>query len=421
MRFQAPADRRLKTGPWGRLENEVKRTRKFALLAATIVIAAVPVLAQTSNSNSRIFRDGNSWVEEITGSIPAPDSLRVTTEMGSIAVKGVSQKDATYTIRKRVHSDSEEAARRDLAGFRVSATKRGDAAIIDGVTERRARRLSVDYQVQVPRDLQQVRADTEGGALSLHNLAGRVTAHSGGGAISLGDIGGEVTADTGGGSIEVADSTNMLNLSTGGGSIKITGSKGKVDARTGGGSISVGGASQAVTISTGGGSVQVQQCGSELYVSTGGGSINIGAVSGKAKLVTGGGSIKLTSASGPVIANTGGGAIELYKLMQGARAETGAGSIIAEFLGMGTDSTLQTSVGDVIVYIGPQAKLTVKAELDMANGHQIRSDFPDLKITSDGGSNYGPKNYYAQGSLNGGGAILKVHTMSGNIEFRHAK
>lgn len=392
------------------------------MLAATIVIAAVPVLAQTINSNSRIFRDGNSWVEEITGSIPAPDSLRVTTDMGSITVQGGTQKDAAYTIRKRVHSGSEEAARRDLAGFRVSAAKRGEAAIIEGATERRAKRFSVDFQVQVPRDLQQVRTETEGGSLSLHNLSGRATAHSGGGSISLGDIGGEVTADTGGGSIEVADSTNLLNLRTGGGSIKITGSKGKVNASTGGGSISVGGASQAVNVSSGGGSVQVQQCGAELYISTGGGSIHVGDVTGKAKLITGGGSIRLTSASGPVVANTGGGAIELYKLMQGARAETGAGSITAEFLGsMGTDSTLQTSVGDVIVYIGPQAKFTVKAELDMANGHQIRSDFPDLKITTDGGGNYGPKNYYAQGSLNGGGAVLRVHTMSGNIEFRRAK
>ena len=396
------------------------RTHKFALLAATIVIAALPLPAQTGNSNSRVFREGDAWVEEITGSISAPASLRVTTEMGAITIQGGAQKDATYTIRKKVRDSSEEAARRDLAGFRVSAAKRGEAAIIEGAAERRPRQLSVEFQIQVPRDLQQVRADTEGGSLSLHNLSGRVTAHSGGGSVSLADIGGEVTADTGGGSIEVADSTNMLSLRTGGGSIKITGSKGNVSASTGGGSISVGGASQAVNVSTGGGSVQVQQCGSELVISTGGGSIHVGEVSGKAKLITGGGSIKLTSASGPVVANTGGGGIELYKLMQGARAQTGAGSITAEFLGMGTDSTLQTSVGDVIVYFGPQARFTVKAELDMANGHHIRSDFPDLKITTDGG-NYGPKNYYAEGSLNGGGALLRVHTMSGNIEFRRAK
>ncbi|MBZ5630843.1 MAG: hypothetical protein LAO06_18460 [Acidobacteriia bacterium] len=399
----------------------MKRTHQFALLATTIVIAALPVFAQTIATDSRIFRDGNAWVEEITGSMPAPASLRVNTDMGAITVQGGTQNGVTYIIRKRVHGGSEEAARRDLAGFSVSAAKRGDAAVIEGTTERRHGRLSVEFHVQVPRDLQQVRANTEGGSLSLHNLAGRVAAQSGGGSISLSDIAGEITADTGGGSIEAANSTSLLNLRTGGGSIKITGSKGKVNASTGGGSISVGGASEAVTVSTGGGSVQVQQCGSELLVSTGGGSINVGDVSGKAKLDTGGGSIKLTSARGPVIANTGGGSIELWKLMQGARAETGAGPITVEFLGMSTaDSTLQTSVGDIIVYIGPQAKMTVRATLDMANGHQIRSDFPELKITSNGGE-YGPKNFYAQGSLNGGGPVLKIRTMSSNIEFRRAK
>jgi len=87
---------------------------------------------------------------------------------------------------------------------------------------------------------------------------------------------------------------------------------------------------------------------------------------------------------------------------------------------MKTDSSLETSVGDVIVYLGPQAKVTVQATLNMANGHQIRSEFPDLKITSEGGD-YGPRNYHAQGALNGGGPMLRIHTMSGNIEFRRAK
>jgi hypothetical protein len=77
-------------------------------------------------------------------------------------------------------------------------------------------------------------------------------------------------------------------------------------------------------------------------------------------------------------------------------------------------------VGDIIVYIAPQVKMTVKATLDMANGHQIRSEFPGLTITSSGGE-YGPKSFYAQGSLNGGGPLLKVRTMSSNIEFRRAK
>ncbi len=398
----------------------MKRNRKFALLVV-LAIAALPVFAQNVNSNSKVYRDGGGWVEELSGSIPSSTSLRVNTDMGSIEVAGGAQKEITYTVRKRVHTGSEEYARHDLAGFRIVAAKRGDAAVLEGSSEGRHGRINVEFHVQVPREMQQVRANTDGGNVSMRNLAARVVAQSSGGNISLSDLGGEVAADTGGGSIDVSNVSNALSVNTGGGSIKINGAKGKISASTGGGSIILAGASDAAKLTTGGGSVKVQQCNSELFVTTGGGSIDVGDVSGKVRMDTGGGSIHLTSARGPVIANTGGGSIELYKLMQGARAETGAGPITAEFLGAGsTDSILETSVGDVIVYVGPQAKVTVKAELDMANGHKIRSDFPDLKISSDGGE-YGPKNYYAQGSLNGGGPVLRVRTMSGNIEFRRAR
>ena len=195
----------------------MKRTLKFAL-PAIVVVLAMPVFAQDPANNARVYRDGNSWVEEITGTIAAPATLKVTTDMGSINVEGGTQKDATYTVRKRVYSGSEEAARRDLTGFRVTASKRGDAAVLEGTTERRYGRLSVEFRVQVPRDLQQVRVNTEGGSLSLRNLSGQVTAQSGGGSISLEDIGGPTAASTGGGSIEVGNSSNVLNVNTGGGS-----------------------------------------------------------------------------------------------------------------------------------------------------------------------------------------------------------
>lgn len=385
-----------------------------------VLMAALPVLAQNIAVNSRIFRDGNAWVEEITGVATSPGLLRVDSELGNINVQGGPQKEIQFTVRKRVYNGSEEAARRDLASFRVSSLRRSDAVVLEGNAEGHPRRMSVEYQIQVPRDLQQLKVSTDGGSVNIRNLAGRVNAETGGGNISLADVAGPISAETGGGNIEVANSTNLLNLSTGGGSIRINGAKGKVNASSGGGNISLAGASDIATLDTGGGSVKVEQCGAELHVTSGGGSINVGDVSGTARLDTGGGNIRLASARGAVIANTGGGGIELFKLMQGAKAETGAGPITAEFLGITTDSSLQTSVGDVIVYLSPQAKVTVKATLDMANGHQIRSDFPELKITTDGGG-YGPKNYYAQGALNGGGPQLRIRTMSGNIEIRRAR
>jgi len=386
------------------------------MLAALAVSMAVPLAAQTG----KVYRDGSYWVEEITGTLSGARSLRVRTDAGSVNVQGGSQTGFTYTVRKRVRAGSEESARRELSGFRITAGIRGATATIEGDAERRNyNNFSVDFTVNAPREVESVRAENEGGSIGVHNINGRVNAESGGGSVTLSDIVGPVTAETGGGAVDVSNTSGELNLHTGGGGIKIAASKGKVNAETGGGAISIGGAQQAVMAQTGGGAIEMQNCVGDVRASTGGGSLEIGEVGGRVDLETGGGNIRLASAKGPVTAQTGGGTITLYKMMSGARAESGAGAITAEFLSVNTASTLETSVGDVIVYISPNARVTVRAQVQMANGHKIRSDFPDLKITSEGGE-WGPRNYRAEGSLNGGGPVLTVRTSSGNIEFRKA-
>lgn len=393
----------------------MKRTHKLATAVALMAIMAMPLLAQ----NGKFYREGSYWVEEVSGTLNGAHSLRLHTDAGSLSVQGGTQQDITYTARKRVRASSEEEARRVLAAFRISAGNRNGTAFLEGNSEGRTRNFSVDFEVTTPRELESVRAETDGGSVAVRNISGRVNAESGGGSVRLADISGPVTAETGGGSVDVNNVSGELNLQTGGGSIKINSARAKVNAGTGGGTIVVGDAQQALTLQTGGGSIQVQDCGGQVRASTGGGSIDIGDVGGGAEVETGGGSIKLASAKGWVTASTGGGSIQLMKLSSGARAESGAGSITAEFLGMQRASSLETSMGDVIVYISPNAHMTVNASVDMANGHRIRSDFPELKITSEGGE-WGPRSYSASGSLNGGGPVLRVRTMTGNIEFRRA-
>ena len=393
----------------------MKRKQQIAAVMALALSVALPLAAQTS----KFYRDSNGWVEEVTGTLPGARSLRVNTDSGSVNVQGGTQKDITYTIRKRIYTSSEESGRRYLEHFKVSASKRGDQAVFEGSWEGgSARKFSADFDIQVPRELELARVNTDGGSINVKNLAGRVDAESGGGSVQLADLGGPVSAETGGGAVDVRNASGELNLRTGGGTISISGSKGRLNATTGGGNISVLSATDEAKVETGGGSIEIKSCGGVLWASTGGGSIEVGDVNGRAELQTGGGSIRLASAKGPVVAETGAGSIELWKLTAGARAETGAGSITAEFLGGGQNrSLLQTSVGDVIVYISPNAKFTVKAQIHQANGHRIRSEFPDIKVTSEGDW---VKNVYANGSLNGGGPVLEVETMSGNIEFRRS-
>jgi DUF4097 and DUF4098 domain-containing protein YvlB len=177
-------------------------------------------------------------------------------------------------------------------------------------------------------------------------------------------------------------------------------------------------AMQDTVVETGGGNIQVERCTGRVKASTGGGSIDLGEIGGPAEIETGGGSIRLTSAKGAVHAETGGGSIELNGVPS-ARAETGAGGITAKFLSSAEriDSVLETSAGDIVVYLTPTLNVTIRASIDMASGHSIRSDFSEIRVANEGGE-WGSKT--AEGSLNGGGPVLKVRTSVGNISFLRA-
>ena len=137
---------------------------------------------------------------------------------------------------------------------------------------------------------------------------------------------------------------------------------------------------------------------------------------------TGGGSIHLASAKGHVDAQTGGGGIELYGVPS-ARVETGAGGIVVKLVKTGappSDSKLETSAGDITIYLAADVAVSVRASVDMGNGHHITSEFSDIHVANEG-NQWGPKTLTAEGNLNGGGPVLKVRTTTGDICFRRAK
>ena len=155
----------------------------------------------------------------------------------------------------------------------------------------------------------------------------------------------------------------------------------------------------------------------QLKVSTGGGSIELGEIAGPAEIETGGGSIRLSSATGAVRAETGGGSITLNGCPRpGLRPEPAASWPSSFPEGTAPDSVLQTSAGDVTVYLAPSLHITVRAAIDLANGHRIRSDFSEIRVTTEGGE-WGPGTATAEGNLNGGGPVLKVRTTTGDINF----
>ena len=396
--------------------------KNFSKIAAVLLLLLPLAVAQDTrpDEQTRVVQENGRWSRRITGSMPAAKNLRVKVDSGSVRVIGGSQ-TITYSISNHSYASSEEKARREFDAYKISVYVRGDTAWVVGEWQgNRPRRSSSEFVINVPRNLDLAKVATDGGDLVATGIAGRVEAESGGGNIHLDDIGGGINAETGGGSIDVGSVGSDITVRTGGGSIKVEAAKGKINAESGGGSVVVVSGLQGAVLETGGGNIEVQRCTGSLKVTTGGGSIDLGDIAGPAEIETGGGSIRLTSATGAVRAQTGGGSITLNGV-PAARAETGAGGIVAKFVSgtEHTDSLLETSAGDITVYLAPNLSMTIRASIDLANGHRIRSDFSEIRVISEGGE-WGPGTATAEGNLNGGGPVLKVRTTTGNINFIRA-
>ena len=362
-----------------------------------IVAASAAAVAQSP----RLYRaQGNEWIQEVSGTFSAGKIVKVKSSSGSIHIEGAQQNNVTYTIREHVHAAREDRARRELGHMKFTTFSSGDAVVLQADCEG-SNQGSIDFDIKVPAQTQLVRLQTEGGAVAAKNLSGRVEAKTGGGGIQLDSITGVIAVSSGGGNIDIGKVGNDVEASTGGGSIRLVSAAGHVTAKSGGGNLNIGWA-KWMTLQTAGGSIQVTKCDGKIKAETGGGNIELNDIAGAAEIETAGGSIHIGPARG------------------GVRAETGAGAIMAKLASGGvpfTDSKLETQMGDIIVFVPEGLGVNVRAAVESARSYGIRSEFGELKITHPSAT-MGPREFYAEGSLNGGGPLLHVHTTAGNIEIK---
>jgi DUF4097 and DUF4098 domain-containing protein YvlB len=371
---------------------------------------------------AQMSQEKGAWSQALSGTVAAARNVRVKLDMGSVVLHGGDQPGINYMVHALCYS-SEKEARRQFASLKINAFVKGDTAwIVAEWQGGRPRKFSGEFVINLPRNTDSVKIETGGGGVEASSISGRVDIESGGGKIRVDDIGGSVGVETGGDSIDIGTIGGDLKLETGGGNISIRSVKGNIHAETGGGNILVLSGEQGAVVEAGGGNVEIKRCLGKVKASTGGGSISLGEIGGPAEIDTGGGSIRLTSAKGRVGANSGAGTIELYGVPS-ARVETGAGGITVKLINTGAernDSVLETAAGDITVYIAADLGLSVRASVELGNGHHITSEFPDIHIASEG-DQWSPRTLTAEGTLNGGGPVLKVRTTTGDIRFKRAK
>ena len=288
------------------------------------------------------------------------------------------------------------------------------------------------------------------GSITLKGCQSDVDVESGIGNIELGLVRGKVIAKTGGpGKVVLKECQSDINVESGIGNIELGLVTGKVIAKTGGpgkvvlkecqsdinvesgiGNIELGLVTGKVIAKTGGpGKVVLKECQSDINVESGIGNIELGSITGKVIAKTGGpgkvvlkgcqndinvesgiGNIELGLVRGKVIAKTGGpGKIVLKECQNDVDVESGIGDIHAEIPTQPMHPwILQTSGhGKIEIVLSSEAAVNINAE----TRGPISSDIPvqiQGLLTE----------HKLNGTLNGGGPLLKLRTSLGEIRLK---
>jgi len=401
-----------------------KRLLQFAL---GLGLAAMPwqAFGQSIAKPGAPVRHGNAWTETYEWTAPAREGgkLILRADMGSVEITPGSGNQLSGHLVLRANTGSEEKARRVFEAYRLSARSlEGSGVYVSGEfsgSGHHGDSAAAVFYIKLPARFN-LDVETQGGDVGVEGaLQGEARLTTGGGDIHTMDIGGPVRLETAGGNISLGNLGARAEVRTAGGSIHVGNVRGDTTLETSGGEIQVGQADGTLRAETAGGDVVIAGGVGQVTASTAGGQIQVGPTRGSVRAETAGGSIRLQGARGQVVADTAGGSIDLLQLSAGVRATTNVGRILAAFDSGAktfTASELETSMGDVYVYLPVGLPLTIDAAIDAAAGHHIVTDFP-LSILGEK-EDFSERTIRGHGALNGGGAVLRIRTVAGNIEIR---
>ena len=394
---------------------------RIAAALALLALSATPVVSQ----ESRYDRKSGRLVHEITGTLPSgAPRVEVVTDLGSVRVHATPGSGVRYRIRVTAADGDEDAAGRQIDALLLSVSRQGENLVIRGQAAGSVlpRGLSADFDLSLPAATPDLRVSTGAGDIAVAGLGGSVTLSTRGGGVVADDVGGTLRVETDGGNIEVGSVRGEARLSTAGGSVRLSSGGSAVVAQTSGGDVRIDRAAGAVRAETAGGSISIDSAGDEVSVVTNGGNIEIGRVAGRVIASTAGGSIRVASAGRGARCETGAGPIDLRSVDGPIHAVTSAGSIDADLSAAGAgfaESDLQTWMGDVTILLPESLPVTIRALVDNPLGQSIRSDFP-LTISRESESTGRPIEV-AEGTVAGGGSLLKVRTLAGKIWIQKVK
>lgn len=425
-----------------------ERRRVAGALALLVVfLAALPAMArrrEPKEAESPRARADRIGVDR-TGAVDTRDGLRLRlmTDLGNVRILAAPA-SAQPQVRYKVHIETDSRnpqARQLLERYALTVTSLPSGVWINGATPQGSRKRAplaqfwVSFEVTVP-PAYSVDVATQGGDIESQDIGGTASLVTQGGNVTAGRIGSSVRGaasqplarlETQGGHITVSDVAGGLRAYTAGGHINAHNVAGNAFLHTGGGHVRAERIDGRADLETGGGNVTVREARGGVAVRTAGGQIDFGEAFGSVRAQTGGGGIRIVHVAGPIELETSNGSICLTRVAGAVRAATGSGSITAWInpevskggpnrLELSGASALESGHGDIIVYLPRSLAATIEAVVAIGGEHGIQADpGVPLKILPVSVPGNGPVR--AEAALNGGGEMLRIKTGSGTIRL----
>jgi len=203
------------------------RRSEFFSLAALLAL----LLPAGSGQQQALKREGDGWVQTITGTLPAAAKLRVNGH-GPVSLEGGVEKQISYSVKITVTARTEAEARRILSRFPLQTSVAGDWAVLNTP----GGRVFSAVTVRAPR-LSAVEVSTTEGAVDARGIDGPLQVNSAAGELAADRIRGKANLVTGGGSVKVGQVDGALECRTGAGAITVKLARGETVLTTQGGDI----------------------------------------------------------------------------------------------------------------------------------------------------------------------------------------
>jgi TonB family protein len=376
-------------------------------------------------------------------------TLRLTADLGNVRIQTLAP-SAPAVVRYAVHIETDVSSpvgQKLLDRYSLTTRETVDSVFLSGAIPNmralaadrrypiRNAQFWVQFVVSIPANFN-VEVSTGIGDIETADIGGRVVLVTQGGNITTGRIGlaglsqahsDRLVAklDTQGGHITMKDVAGDVDAYTAGGHIQAGNIDGNAKLRTGGGHIRAARIKGTARLETDGGNITIGEAGSYVGVRTAGGQIDFGEVHGSVHAETGGGGIRVLSVAGPLEVASSGGSICLTHVADRVHAETGEGTITAwinpessektRLVRLPGPSQLASRTGDIVVFLPRNIALTIDATVENGGPGRIQAD-PALPLNIQSQPD-GPA--HAMASLNGGGALLKLHTAAGKIQLQY--